>query len=136
MRQKVIDNKVLINTINDTHADIKLKFENVCEADVLIQRDLEFIKSMIKTNDEKLSKLAIPEGKINDELVNLKKESSVTWADIIGKEVKKNVEVLNEEVRGVHKALNDVCEAKDRENNLMIFNLQECDINKNKLKIF
>ena len=69
--------------------------------------------------------MSITKGDMNVIFDNVKGELNSTWADIVNREIGKNIDVVGKEVKLVQKTLNDATEAKDREKNLMIFQLKE-----------
>ncbi|ESN92934.1 hypothetical protein HELRODRAFT_165072 [Helobdella robusta] len=72
-----------------------------------------------------LNKLGGSESDLNDKMQSLKHDVKSTFASVVSQEVKKNVDVLNAEVKNVHKTLIEASDVKDRETNIMLFRLPE-----------
>ncbi|ESO10234.1 hypothetical protein HELRODRAFT_168120 [Helobdella robusta] len=99
--------------------------EKIEEINIAVQTQLETIKTMITKNDDNLTVLEKQDIKMVDEICNLKSDLKASWANIVEKNITKNVEIINNQVKNVQKTLNEASEIKERERNLVIFNLPE-----------
>ena len=122
--------KVLSKIVVSNHDDLIIKMDAINEVNVSVKAELDSIKRMINVNDEKINMLGASETKLNNEIGNLKSELNVSWASIVGQEIKKNINIVSEEVKMINKTLSDVNESKARENNIIMFNLIESEKDK------
>ena len=96
------------------------------------QKDLsggiEQLKSSMQI-ELKTLKATIDANKMSDVMGDkLNNELRSTWAEVVGREVKKSVEIVNERVDAVQKILIENAHIKNKEKNIVIFRLNE-DVN-------
>ena len=117
--------KSLTKSIDGYRSDVNTGFDKVNEKTNSIKLEFEELKKSIDLNSSKIDEMSITKGDMNVIFDNVKGELNSTWADIVNREIGKNIDVVGKEVKLVQKTLNDATEAKDREKNLMIFQLKE-----------
>ncbi|ESO11170.1 hypothetical protein HELRODRAFT_183483 [Helobdella robusta] len=86
-----------------------------------VRSEIENIKMIMSSNKNKLDDSDRSDAVIRTEIDKLKSEMSDTFASI----VKKNVDVVNNEVKSVQKTLHENSDLKERESNLIVFCLLE-----------
>ncbi|ESO12063.1 hypothetical protein HELRODRAFT_158471 [Helobdella robusta] len=89
---------------------------------------------MLNSNSAKLDSLDRPDSKLSAEISTFKSDLKSSFATVVGQEVKKNIECVNLEVKTVKKKLTESIDIKDRERNIIIFNLQEGEDDKIRVK--
>ena len=88
-----------------------------------IMSEISAVKSLISLNNDNLNKLNSSEMNFDEKLSNLKKDMSNCWADV----VKKNIDKVGEQVKIVQKSIDEAQDMNEREKNLMMFRLDECE---------
>ncbi|ESO12100.1 hypothetical protein HELRODRAFT_158525 [Helobdella robusta] len=132
---KTVSNiRLLTKTVNDNNNEIKLKVDQINAANISLKHELDIIKNMIKDNGSKLEKLDEPGSKLSVEIDHLKSELQKTWASVVGQEVKKGMQSINVEVKTVQKTLDEAQEIKEREKNIMMFNVTKGDNDRDRVK--
>jgi len=116
--------KRLTISVDSCNNEMLIKLDKLNDLNSQIKSEIDNINIVINANKDKLNQLDQSDV-LRDELKNLKSEMSMSFASIVSREVKKNVEDINTDVKMVQKTLNDVNEMKERENNLIMFHLVE-----------
>ncbi|ESN94618.1 hypothetical protein HELRODRAFT_164483 [Helobdella robusta] len=126
------DVKSLNKAVRDSNDALNTKIDKIDESNNLLRSKLEAIKSLIQRNVDGAERF---DGTVlSTELANLKNDLNKSFADAVRCEVKKNIELVNDEVKSVQKTLTNANDMKERENNIMMFNLQETDDDKDRVK--
>ncbi|ESO12052.1 hypothetical protein HELRODRAFT_158461 [Helobdella robusta] len=126
------DVKSLNKAVRDSNDALNTRIDKIDESNNLLRSELEAIKSLIQRNVDGAERF---DGTVlSTELCNLKNDLNKSFADAVRCEVKKNIELVNDEVKSVQKTLTNVNDMKERENNIMMFNLQETDDDKDRVK--
>ncbi|ESO11467.1 hypothetical protein HELRODRAFT_183163 [Helobdella robusta] len=126
------DVKSLNKAVRDSNDTLNTRIDKIDESNNLLRSELEAIKSLIQRNVDGAERF---DGTVlSTELCNLKNDLNKSFADAVRCEVKKNIELVNDEVKSVQKTLTNVNDMKERENNIMMFNLQETDDDKDRVK--
>lgn len=116
---KLGDGFKLLNKVGDLTQDLKKISDNTNE----MKSDLSDLKKAINVCSDKFEKIA----KVDDSIKDLKNEMTVSWASVVSREVKKNVDVVTDEVLSIRKSIGAETERKDKENNIVLFNLAESE---------
>ncbi|ESO09160.1 hypothetical protein HELRODRAFT_169105 [Helobdella robusta] len=128
-----IDTNLLARAVDRSKQELMIKIDGLTDASKIIESELRNIRCAVKLNDEKLSNI----NHAVDEMRTGSGGVSTSWTDIVSKEVKKNIDVINVEAKNVQKKLNDATDIKEREQNLVLFRLAEGDDDKERvMKIF
>ncbi|ESO11172.1 hypothetical protein HELRODRAFT_183413 [Helobdella robusta] len=119
--------KSLNKAVRDSNDALNTKVYKIEESNILLKSELEAIKSLIQKNVDKAERFDGID--MSTELCSLKNFLSKSFADVVRCEVKKNIELVNDEVKSVQKTLTNVNDLKEREreNNIMMFSSQETD---------
>ncbi|ESN93799.1 hypothetical protein HELRODRAFT_184494 [Helobdella robusta] len=83
------------------------------------------IRAAIDGNESKLTHIDISGAKLSGEIASLKSELNRSFASVVSGEMKKGVQSINQDVKIVQKKLQDVVDNKEREANIIMFNLKE-----------
>ena len=122
---KFLDNfKNLSGAINDSHNKLLTEIRKIADGNETTRNEINNIKQSLKDTEDKLL-LSGADVKLGDEFATLKKELNLSWSDIVKKEIGQSVDSMCNEVKLVKKSLEEKDEAKDRENNLIMFKLAE-----------
>ncbi|ESO05474.1 hypothetical protein HELRODRAFT_171105 [Helobdella robusta] len=128
----LLDVKSLIRDVRDSNDALNTKIDKIDELNILLRSELEVIKGLIQKNVGKAERFDGTD--LSTELCSLKDDLNKSLADAVRCEVKKNIELVNDEVKSFQKTLTNVNDMKERENNIMMFNLQESDDDKDRVK--
>ncbi|ESN92844.1 hypothetical protein HELRODRAFT_164974 [Helobdella robusta] len=116
-RQDVLDK------IDSKKNEMITRLEKLDDVNTQVRSEIISLKMLITSNENKLVDIDCTDTSIRHDIKSLKQEMSTTFASIVSKKVKKNTEIINNEVRTVQKMLTEVNEMKNRESNLMVFRL-------------
>ncbi|ESO06893.1 hypothetical protein HELRODRAFT_170928 [Helobdella robusta] len=83
------------------------------------------IRAAIDGNESKLTHIDTSGAKLSGEIASLKSELNRSFASVVSGEMKKGVQSINQDVKIVQKKLQDVVDNKEREANIIMFNLKE-----------
>jgi len=114
--------KELVKSVNAYHKDVVASMDAIKGT---VHSGLKDIKASIDVSNDKLALIDESDKCLNEKMHGLKNEMNSTWAEVVEREVKKNVDKVSERVSSVQKTLNDVAELRDREKNILIFQLPE-----------
>ncbi|ESO10491.1 hypothetical protein HELRODRAFT_183590 [Helobdella robusta] len=92
-------------------------FESFNTVNMLIEKQEEYLSR------EKLSQISNADDLLDKSISNLKNKHSTTWFSF----VKKNNDAVSNEMKTVKKTLDTVNDNKERENNIVLFNLSESE---------
>jgi len=120
--------KCLTKTVDDNHKELTDEVKRIVEYNAVISNELGDLKKLIVDRDEKASQSVSADGILDRTIADFKTEMNVTWASIVGQEIKKNIEGVSVGVKSeIQRTLSSVDEMKDKENNVVMFNLEESD---------
>ncbi|ESO12407.1 hypothetical protein HELRODRAFT_158928 [Helobdella robusta] len=111
----VDDVKGISKLINDKHVALNMELKKISESGDILRNDIEQLRIAVDNSKGKLDQVASVD--------SLKSEINAKWSEV----VKKNCDAVCSEVRSIQKTLNVVNENKERENNIIIFNLAESE---------
>ncbi|ESO11730.1 hypothetical protein HELRODRAFT_166754 [Helobdella robusta] len=127
--------KLQSGPFNSSSADTLLDlFNSEIVRIVDIVAPCRYVKSTHNSNSAKLDSLDRPDSKLSAEISTFKSDLKSSFATVVGQEVKKNIECVNLEVKTVKRKLTESIDIKDRERNIIIFNLQEGEDDKIRVK--
>lgn len=116
----------LSKAFDSNHRELISKIDEISKVNVAIKVDIDSLKSMIDSNAHKIEKL--DDTVFSKSLNELKNEMNVSWAGIVGREIKNNIEGVGVGVTSaIEKTLTKVDVMKEKENNVVLFNLTEND---------
>lgn len=116
---KPADNLKSLIKVDELSNDVKKVV--VCSNEIKVE--LDNLKKVMSTYNEKCDRVA----SVGESIGKLKEDMKVTWASVVSKELKKNVDLVSDEVKSVQKTLLAANEKNERENNVVLFNVNESE---------
>jgi len=113
----------LMKLMNDRCDALCNDITKLNDCNVTIKNELNALKQLTVVDQEKLGQMAGADSMLGQSLGDLKSEMNTTWANI----VKTNMYAVTNEVKTIRNTLHVASEEKDRENNVILFNLKEND---------
>ncbi|ESO04702.1 hypothetical protein HELRODRAFT_172375 [Helobdella robusta] len=113
--------KTLTKPILDKNDEIELEIKKISEHTTALCKDFCELKQLVVANGDRLNQINSVDNTLDKSFDNFKQQMNESWTGI----VKQGIDAVKNDVKVVQRTLEVVNTIKERENNVIIFNLIE-----------
>ena len=122
------DFKGFTKIVSDNHNELSAEVKKIIESNALMSKLLDDMNELMSVRVDRTAECVAAENLLGEKIESFKSEINDTWASVVGREIKKNIQVVNDGVKTeIKKTFSSADEIKERENNIVLFNLGETD---------